>query len=338
MDEAASVPDWKGLLARCHQWGRDRAAWERGKGHEAASDRLPTAFTPATEAQVAREEARLGVRLPPSLRSFYLQTNGHGRVGHFIWAVRSVEQIGWMRDVEPDLYDILYEDDPAVARCLVVSGEADASWWLLDPGEVDGRGEWRTGRWSSWHPGMDWIAVDFFGLFENEVSRAERLLAREQCPPLPPGAGRPGNERSIGDPHGPVVHVRPVTPNGYTYVPAEGFASIVTILAPSTARVGEWAPLHATRRSGPWNLVRREEVRPEEMNMVDPKILEWGVAGSLSWNVDPPGTAQFNTHHIPGAHPDARWVVFSEPGIYQLQGFSAYPLPVQSNVITIRVE
>ena len=50
-----------------------------------------------------------------------------------------------------------------------MSGKADASWWLLDPGGVDGRGEWRAGRWSSWNPGILWIAEDFFGLFENEV-------------------------------------------------------------------------------------------------------------------------------------------------------------------------
>jgi cell wall assembly regulator SMI1 len=183
MDEAAPVYDWKQLLARCERWGRDRAEWQQGKGHQFNPDRLPATVAPATEAQIAREEARLGVRLPPSLRSFYLQSNGHGVVGNFIWDVRTVEHLGWLRDVEPDLYDIVFEDDAAVARSLVVSGEADASWWLLDPGNVDGRGEWRAGRWSSWNPGIVWIAEDFLGLFENEVSTSERLLAREQFPP-----------------------------------------------------------------------------------------------------------------------------------------------------------
>jgi hypothetical protein len=111
------------------------------------------------------------------LKSFYRHSNGHGLVGNFIWAVRRVEELGWLRDVEPELYDLLVEDDPAAARSLVVSGEADASWWLLDPADVNDRGEWRAGRWSSWNPGMAWIAEDFFGLFENEVSVSERLLA-----------------------------------------------------------------------------------------------------------------------------------------------------------------
>lgn len=185
MDESAPVYDWKGLFARCEKWGRARAEWQRSKGYEIPTARLPAACAPASEAQIAREEARLGVRLPPSLRSFYLQSNGHGAVGNFIWAVRSVEQLGWIRDVDPAFYDIIneFDDNAAVARSLVVSREADASWWLLDPGDVDDRGEWRAGRWSSWNPGMEWIAQDFFALFENEVSTSEWLLAREQSPP-----------------------------------------------------------------------------------------------------------------------------------------------------------
>jgi hypothetical protein len=175
MDEIAPY-DWQGLLARCERWGRSRAAQQRSKGQSIAEDRLPRTFPQATEAQIAREEARLGVRLPPSLRAFYLQSNGHGVVGDFIWAVRSVEQLGWFRDIDPVLHDLIVDDDPEAARSLVVSGEADASYWLLDPGEVNDRGEWQAGRWASWHPGMQWIAEDFFGLFEDEVSRSEDFL------------------------------------------------------------------------------------------------------------------------------------------------------------------
>ena len=93
--EEHSMYDWKQLLARNEQWRRDDADWER------RSEPSAPAFAPATQAQIAHEEARLGVRLPPSLRSFYLHSNGYGRVGDFIWAVRPVEHIGWMRDVEP---------------------------------------------------------------------------------------------------------------------------------------------------------------------------------------------------------------------------------------------
>ena len=338
MDESVSPYDWKGLFARCEGWGRRRAELDRSKGHAINSDRLPATYAPATEAQIAREEARLGVRLPPSLRALYLQSNGHGVVGNSIWAVRSVDQVGWLRDVEPHLYDLVCEDEPAVGRSLVVSGEADASWWLLDPGDLDGRGEWRAGRWSSWNPGMEWLAKDVFGLFQHEVSMAERLLAREQCPPPPPGTGRGRNEQTVGDINGPVVHRDSWARNGYTYVRAEGFASVVTISVPRIARVGEWVPLHATRRSGPWNPVRWEEVRPDEIKMCEPLIFEREVAGNLSWNVDPPGSARFDVGDVANTPAGGRSVRFDAPGLYKLQGYSAFPLPVLSNEVTIKVE
>jgi SMI1 / KNR4 family (SUKH-1) len=234
------MSEWKQLLARCQQWHLDQAEWQRRSGEQFVPDPPPTTFAPATEVQIAREEAKLGVRLPPSLRSFYLHSNGHAVVGNFIWAVRPVEQLGWLRDVEPEFHEIIFEDDPASARSLLVSGEADASHWLLDPGGVDGRGEWRAGRWSSWNPGMSWLAADFLGLFENEVATAELLLAREKSPPPPPGTGRPRNAQSVGDVNSTAVPTRSLARNGYLWVPAEGFASVVTLSAPALARVGEW--------------------------------------------------------------------------------------------------
>jgi hypothetical protein len=331
------MSEWQQLLARCQQWHREQAEWQRRSGEQYVPDPQPTTFAPAIEAQIAREEARLGVRLPPSLRSFYLQSNGHGVVGNFIWAVRPVEQLGWLRDVEPELYDLLFEDDAASARSLLLSGAADASYWLLDPGSVDERGEWRAGRWSSWNPGMNWIAADFFGLFENEVATAERLLARQKTPPPPPGTGRPRNAQSVGDVNSTAAQTGSLARNGYTWVRAEGFASIVTLSAPATARVGEWIPIHATRRSGPWNPVRQEDVGAEEINLFEPLIFEPEVAANLALRMDPPGNALFNTEPVAGADPASRSVMFSAPGVYTLQGHSAFPLPVLSNTVTIRV-
>jgi hypothetical protein len=339
MDANTPAYDWKQLFARCQRWGDARAQWERSKGNELTAEWLPAVFAPATEAQIAREEARLGVRLPPSLRSFYLQSNGHGVATDFVRAVRSVEQIGWLRDVVPHLYELYEEEDPAIARCLVVSGDADASWWLLDPGEVDGRGEWRAGRWSSWTPGMSWLAADFFGLFETEIASSERLLARQKVPPPPPGTGRPRNALSVGDINSlAAVDGQKLAPNGYAYVPCEGFQSVVTVSAPARARVGEWVVLAATRRSGPWTLVKQEEIRPDEIGLLEPLIFEREVGANLAWDVDPPGIAEFNTTEIAGADRSSRSVMFSAPGVYKLRGHSSYPLKVFSNVVTISVE
>jgi hypothetical protein len=337
MDETAAL-QWQELFARCERWRRERGEWDRSQGREVASSWPFVAFAPATEAEIAREEARIGARLPPSLRSFYLQSNGYGMVGSAVWTVRSVEQIGWLRDVVPFLYDIVFEDDPAVGRSLVVSGESDAAWWLLDPGDADERGEWPGGRWASWNPGMSWMARDFIGLFEAEVSLAERVLAKEKFPPPPLGTGRNRNEQTVGDVDRPIEPGQGLPRNGYTYVPVEGFTSVVTISAPSVARVGEWIPLNATRRSGPWTHVRWEELRPEEMNMFDPRMFEREVAGNLSWTIDPPADARFNTDFLPGSDPGARSVKFEAPGIYKLQGYSVFPTPTFSNVLTIRVE
>ena len=88
----------------------------------------------------------------------------------------------------------------------------------------------------------------------------------------------------------------------------------------------------------PWNPVRLEEVRPDEISMFEPLIFEREVAGNLSWSVDPPGSATFNNDVVAGTDPDARGVMFSASGIYKLQGHSAFPLPVLSNSVTIRVE
>ena len=327
MDENPLTYDWQGMFARCRKWGEDRAEWWRRKGHEVTSQQLPSVLAPATEEQIAHEEARLGTRLPPSLRAFYLESNGHGTVGNSIWSVRGVEHIGWLRDVVPHLYDIVCDDDPEAARSLVVSGESDASWWLLDPGDVDARGEWRAGRWSSWNPGMLWIASDFFGLFEKEVSLAERVLTREKFPLPPPGFGRSRTKDTIGYIDSTVIPKAITTNYDITYVPVEGFASIVTISAPATARVGEWVPLKATRRSGPWTPVRREEVREGEIDMVEPPLFESEVAGNLSWNVDPAEVARFNSQNIPGISDDARAVIFTSPASTHCRDAAAFPCP-----------
>jgi hypothetical protein len=339
MDANTPVYEWQQLFARCQRWGDSRAEWERSRGNELTAEWLPGVYAPATEVQIAREEARLGVRLPPSLRSFYLQSNGYGDATDFIWAVRAVEQIGWLRDVVPHLYELYFETDAAIARSLVVSGEADASWWLLDPAEVDGRGEWRAGRWSSWTPGMSWLAADFFGLFETEVASSERLLERQKFPPPPPGTGRPRSALAVGaiDDRKSGASRR-LAPNGYAYVPCEGFASVVTVSAPDRARVGEWVVLAATRRSGPWNLVKQDEIGPDEICLLEPPIFEPEVGANLAWIVDPPGIAEFNTTDIAGADRSARSVIFSEPGVYKLRGHSSFPIKVFSNEVTIWVE
>src|SRR5262249_2942622 len=76
---------------------------ERIKIPAAARDSQWMGYPPATEAAIEAAERRLGRQLPPSLRTFYAVTNGWRSTGFFIWDVLPVEQLGWLRDREPQL-------------------------------------------------------------------------------------------------------------------------------------------------------------------------------------------------------------------------------------------
>jgi hypothetical protein len=182
--------DWTSLLARAE---RRAATWRErvtSKGLPVPPDlqRSP-ACAPATLEQIAAGEKRLRTRLPPSLRSFYLTSNGFGVVGSFIWGVPPIERVGWIRDLEPQFCAMLratfassktlgipHDLSVGVVRSLLLSTKGDASYWVLDPGSRNAAGEWRAGRWSSWNPGIAWIADNFYTLFEREVASAEEHL------------------------------------------------------------------------------------------------------------------------------------------------------------------
>ena len=164
-------------------------------------------YAPASSAAIRQVENRLGVTLPPSLRAFYTASNGWRTVGCFIYEVMPVEKLGWIADLEPNLWEgavdleeyyahgggaslpetqyiienghrlpeIGYGQSTPVKRSLVIAQDGDASTWLLDPGTVNHKGEWAGGRWSNWNPGMEWIADSFEGLFRDEYDTYLRL-------------------------------------------------------------------------------------------------------------------------------------------------------------------
>lgn len=127
-------------------------------------------FAPASEAQVAATEARLGRRLPPSLREFLLVTNGWRYAGNFIYRLAGAAELEWLRDTDDRIWIEVWEDlaegdveddedgeeafgvqeAKILARCLRLSLEGDAAVMLLDPDDVDEDGEW-AGYWlASW--------------------------------------------------------------------------------------------------------------------------------------------------------------------------------------------
>ncbi|MGP3955509.1 SMI1/KNR4 family protein [Nonomuraea sp. 3N208] len=68
-------------------------------------------YPPATEAEVRRLEERLGMELPPSYRQFLLFSDGWGNADDC--CLLGVQEIGWLRDVDPSVAESWSEPKPA---------------------------------------------------------------------------------------------------------------------------------------------------------------------------------------------------------------------------------
>ena len=123
---------------------------------------------------------------------------------------------------------------------------------------------------------------------------------------------------------------------GYVYIPADNYAISVEIAVPGEAKAGEWLPLSAQRRSGPWKRVKRAEAPPGFVPFEQPPPeSESEVADNLHWRTEPAG-ARFD---VPLSNPGhTRKVQFDKPGTYQIWASNAYPTGAKSNVVTVRVK
>src|SRR5215213_873617 len=121
----------------------------------------------------------------------------------------------------------------------------------------------------------------------------------------------------------------------YVYVPADNYAIAVEITLPAEGRAGEWLPLSAQRRSGPWKRIKRAQAPPGFVAFEKPPPeSEREVADNLHWMTDPPG-ARFD---VPYGASHGRAVRFEKPGTYQVWARNAYPTEAKSNVATVRVK
>ncbi|MBT0768664.1 SMI1/KNR4 family protein [Kineosporia sp. J2-2] len=116
---------------------------------------------PVGQATIARTETRLGQTLPPTLREFYTVTDGWPTLSMDFAAIRAVEDLGWTRDLDPDLIKAWDDagsawppdaDDgpPLLRRSLLLNTGTDRL--LLDPARTT-NGEWTAVGFTSWYPG-----------------------------------------------------------------------------------------------------------------------------------------------------------------------------------------
>jgi hypothetical protein len=120
----------------------------------------------------------------------------------------------------------------------------------------------------------------------------------------------------------------------FVHVPADDYEISVQIAVPVQARAGEWVPLSAQRRSGPWKRVPRADA-PAGMVRFErpPPPFEAEVADNLHWMTDPPG-ARFDLPPLDG---HKRKVRFDQPGTYRVWARNAYPTDAKSNVVAVTV-
>ncbi|GAB2585209.1 hypothetical protein Aab01nite_53160 [Paractinoplanes abujensis] len=148
-------------------------------------------FAGASPAALAAAEQRLGVGLPPGYRAFLQASDGWLEMSPFVWTMRTTADVGWLRDLEPEMIGAGDEDDELMARALLVSADADACFWLLDPGDVNDEGEWAAYVWASWYPGLGDRHDSFADLVAAERESFEELSARDGQAVEPDGAEEP---------------------------------------------------------------------------------------------------------------------------------------------------
>ncbi|AXE84221.1 SMI1/KNR4 family protein [Streptomyces sp. Go-475] len=155
--------DWRSFLLKWSgEWADSLPDDDtRSADDEAARQARWLGFPPASEERIAAMEERLGRRMPPSYREFLKVSDGWRHAGGFVWLLSGTEDARW-HDNESGLADLTeeYLDEDAGPeerreadlwrRGLQLDVEADATYVLLDPEDVDEDGEWAVYTWASW--------------------------------------------------------------------------------------------------------------------------------------------------------------------------------------------
>jgi hypothetical protein len=148
---------WDDLLQtvnrRIHErHARSGASAPPGSRHMVEAYRPPDwlGATGVGEAELARHEERLGMRLPPSYRQFLQVTNGWDKESCSCLHLLPVAEVGWTRDVDPELAEIW---GGTMGDTLYISEYIEGQVCLLNPHVVAADGEWEAYDFATWHPG-----------------------------------------------------------------------------------------------------------------------------------------------------------------------------------------
>ncbi|MFG2616993.1 SMI1/KNR4 family protein [Streptomyces sp. NPDC048507] len=161
------IHDWEPFL---RTWSAEHEASRRAE----APGEAPLGwlgFPPASPEDLRALEARLGAPLPPSYRSFLEVTDGWRWAGEFVELLAPAREVGLLRDTTDYVHKSLMEwawdeaeedgddgDDggprpgngPPWDRAVQISLVGDATWLMLDPGDVGVDGEWAAYAYSTW--------------------------------------------------------------------------------------------------------------------------------------------------------------------------------------------
>ncbi|MFD4634385.1 SMI1/KNR4 family protein [Streptomyces sp. NPDC058284] len=186
------IDDWRSFLARwSREWADAQVSDLTEDGASARRDDEPPntrrlAFPPASEEKILALEQRLGLRLPPSYRTFLAVSDGWRHAGGFVWLLAGTDQVRWHED-EAGLSEFfpgeLDEDstpeEEVLAgmweRSLQLDVESDAVHVLLDPGDVGDSGEWAVYSYASWRASPPERYASF-GAFMEAMYREFHLL------------------------------------------------------------------------------------------------------------------------------------------------------------------
>ena len=138
----------------------------------------------ATKEEIAAVEARLGVVLPPSYRAFLSVSDGWRNAGPFIYSLRPVAEIDWLRVRNQDLIDVwtaahMHEgwEKRYFPTALQISDWGDSAICLLNPLVVRDDGECEASFFANWFPG-----AQVYGSFRELMEALHETFLRLRGP------------------------------------------------------------------------------------------------------------------------------------------------------------